>query len=159
MPVINFLNNSSSLTICIHNSRVGQTTSACGNFCASSTSCNSGRPKAAVLPVPVCASPTRSFVPLNNTGIACSCMGVGCLNPKASVACTSLASKPSPSNVVIYCIKFAQRYVLKAVPPRPSCHPAPSAAEALAKGATPLFDDPFDLIRVIHQFLQIFIIL
>jgi hypothetical protein len=50
-------------------------------------------------------------------------MGVGFLNPKASVACTSLASKPSPSNVVIYCIKFAQRYDFSPVLPRDSCHP------------------------------------
>jgi len=63
--------------------------------------CNKGRPNAAVFPVPVCASPTRSLVPLNKTGIAFSCMGVGSVNPNALIALRSFSSNPNPSNVTI----------------------------------------------------------
>jgi hypothetical protein len=38
--------------------------------------CKSGRVKPAVLPVPVCAAPSRSR-PASTTGIACAWMGVG----------------------------------------------------------------------------------
>ena len=55
---------------------------------------NKGKPNAAVLPVPVCASPTKSVVPDNNTGIACSCIGVGCSKPKSVTARTSCSFKP-----------------------------------------------------------------
>jgi len=45
----------------IASSRVGVNTSACGIFLARSSRASSGSAKAAVLPVPVCASPSRSF--------------------------------------------------------------------------------------------------
>ena len=68
-PEMCFLNKFISFTICIHNSLVGQTTNACGNLSAVLINCNKGKPKAAVLPVPVCANPIKSLVPLINTGI------------------------------------------------------------------------------------------
>ena len=68
-PGICFLNKFISLTICIHNSLVGQTTKACGNLSAVLINCNKGKPKAAVFPVPVCAKPIKSLVPLIKTGI------------------------------------------------------------------------------------------
>ena len=85
-PDMYFLKSSISFTICIHNSLVGQTTSACGYFAAASIICSNGRPKAAVLPVPVCARPIKSLVPLSNTGIACSCIAVGFTYPNSFVA-------------------------------------------------------------------------
>src|SRR5690348_9976516 len=160
---MNFLNCSTSFTICRHSSLVGQTTSACGYFCAASTSCKSGRPNAAVFPVPVCANPTRSFVPLNNTGMACSCMGVGSLNPRASVACTSRGSRPNPSNVIIsFSIwrkgtempsGFLEKYPFRAFPFMMGLRP-PDPWSVLWSHL-PLFNDSLDLIRILHELPQI----
>ena len=46
---------------------------------------NGGKPKAAVLPVPVCAKPIKSFVPCSKTGMAFSCMGVGSVKPNVLI--------------------------------------------------------------------------
>ncbi len=85
IPGMYFLNNSTSFTICMQSSLVGQTTSACGNFAFSSMICNRGSPKAAVFPVPVCAKPIKSLVPLSKTGIACSWIAVGFTYPNSVV--------------------------------------------------------------------------
>ena len=53
-------NPSRSSAICRHSSRVGASISDTGCMGAPSVSCTMGRPYAAVLPVPVCASATRS---------------------------------------------------------------------------------------------------
>ena len=53
---------------CIANSRVGANTINCGFFNETSILARAGKPKAAVLPVPVCASPNTSL-PANNGGI------------------------------------------------------------------------------------------
>ena len=106
IPFMCFLNNSISFTICIHNSRVGHTINACGKRCSASKICNNGKPKAAVLPVPVCAKPIKSLVPESNTGIAFSCISVGFTYPNSDVACTILASKPNSSKVIMLFFKF-----------------------------------------------------
>ena len=76
-PVMYFLKSSISFTICRQSSLVGQTTRAWGYRAAASIICNRGKPNAAVFPVPVCARPIKSCVPLSNNGIACSCIAVG----------------------------------------------------------------------------------
>ena len=86
IPVMYFLKSSISFTICMQSSLVGHTTKACGYFAAASIMCNNGNPNAAVFPVPVCAKPIKSFVPLSKTGIACSCIAVGFTYPNSSVA-------------------------------------------------------------------------
>src|SRR3712207_7770742 len=59
-----------------------------------------GRPKAAVLPVPVCACPTTSL-PCKIRGIAVSCMGNGSLNPFSASAFVNCALKPNSSKVFV----------------------------------------------------------
>ena len=56
----------------MQSSRVGHNTKACGNFKSGLIKCKSGNPKAAVLPVPVLAKPTRSRGFCISSGIACS---------------------------------------------------------------------------------------
>ena len=53
---------------CIANSRVGASTINCGFLTEVSIFANAGKPNAAVLPVPVCASPKTSL-PDNNSGM------------------------------------------------------------------------------------------
>jgi len=89
-----------SFVICKHNSLVGQIINACGNLSCLLISCNNGNPKAAVFPVPVCARPIKSFVPCNNTGMAFSWIGVGCVKPKALMDCNNPYSIPNSSNVI-----------------------------------------------------------
>ena len=72
IPFMCVLKISISFTICKQSSRVGHTINACGCFLLSSSRCSKGNPNAAVLPVPVCARPIKSVVPLNKTGIAFS---------------------------------------------------------------------------------------
>jgi hypothetical protein len=55
-----------------------------------------GSPKAAVLPVPVCAWATRSR-PARATGIACSWMGLGTLNPAAVIPSMMAGLRPNPA--------------------------------------------------------------
>ena len=69
-------------------------------------SCKSGSPKAAVLPVPVCASPIKSVVPDNSTGIAFYCIDVGVSNPNSVTACNNCSFKPKASNAFM---KFVLR--------------------------------------------------
>src|SRR6478609_791369 len=85
----------------MHNSLVGQTTNAWGYLSASETNCNKGKPKAAVLPVPVCASPIKSFVPLNKTGIAFSWICVGVSNPNALIEASKCSFNPKSSKLAI----------------------------------------------------------
>ena len=82
------MNKFNSFTICIHNSLVGQTTKAWGNLSAVLINCNNGKPNAAVLPVPVCANPIKSFVPLIKTGIERSWISVACVYPNSVTAFT-----------------------------------------------------------------------
>ena len=60
----------------MHSSRVGVSTSAWTSSSPGSTNSSIGRPKAAVLPVPVCAWPITSW-PWSSSGIACSWIGLG----------------------------------------------------------------------------------
>ncbi len=60
----------------MQSSRVGVSTSAWTSSSEGSTNWTMGRPKAAVLPVPVCAWPITSW-PWRRCGIACSWMGLG----------------------------------------------------------------------------------
>jgi hypothetical protein len=60
----------------MHSSRVGVSTIACTSATSGSTYSSSGRPNAAVLPVPVWACPITSW-PASSSGIACSWIGVG----------------------------------------------------------------------------------
>jgi hypothetical protein len=61
-------------------------------------SCKSGKPKAAVLPVPVWARPIKSFVPCSKTGMAFSWIGVGCVKPNALTEFNNPSSIPNDSN-------------------------------------------------------------
>jgi hypothetical protein len=92
-----FLKVFRSLVICRHNSLVGQTINACGNLSSLLISCKRGKPKAAVFPVPVWARPMKSLVPCNNTGIAFSWIGVGCVNPKILIELRRPSSRPNES--------------------------------------------------------------
>ncbi len=60
----------------MQSSRVGVITIAWVSCEVGSRYCSSGRPKAAVLPVPVCAWPITSWPP-SSAGIVCSWIGVG----------------------------------------------------------------------------------
>src|SRR6185312_10743065 len=61
-------------------------------------------------------------------------MGVGCLKPSASVACTNLLSRPNPSNVVIVVRNLPQRY---GICRSGSQVKVPSAANLLMMGLRP----------------------
>ena len=54
-----------SLAICTPNSRVGAIINACVDRLSKSILFKIGRPNAAVLPVPVCARPTKSVLLFN----------------------------------------------------------------------------------------------
>ena len=69
---MNFEKLSKSFVICKHNSRVGQRTRPCGMPFLLLILLINGSPNAAVLPVPVCAKPTKSLCWFNKAGIACS---------------------------------------------------------------------------------------
>ena len=79
-------------------SRVGERTTACGPFPEMSIRSKIGMPKAAVLPVPVCACPIRSF-PVSAVGIAAFWMGVGSSKPISSTAFKISGFTPSSVNV------------------------------------------------------------
>ena len=87
-----------SLQICKHNSRVGHTISTCGYFWAGSINCNKGNPNAAVFPVPVWASPTKSVVPESKMGIAFVCIEVGAVNPSSATAFMRFSFPPPASH-------------------------------------------------------------
>ena len=55
---------------------VRDNTKTCGSFCFKSRLDSNGSANAAVLPVPVCASPSTSL-PSNNKGMVCAWIGVG----------------------------------------------------------------------------------
>ena len=74
----------SSVT-CTHSSRVGVSTSACTCLPDGSTFSTMGMPKAAVLPVPVCACPIRSR-PARNGPMARAWTSVGATKPIFSMA-------------------------------------------------------------------------
>ena len=61
---------------CSASSRVGASTSACGDFCFRSRRDRIGSANAAVLPVPVCASPTTSRPP-SRVGMVAAWIGDG----------------------------------------------------------------------------------
>ena len=98
-PGMCFLNKFISFTICIHNSLVGQTNNACGYLSAVLINCNKGNPKAAVLPVPVCANPIKSLVPLIKTGMERSCISVACVYPNSETAFTNCSLIPISEKV------------------------------------------------------------
>ena len=79
----------------MQSSRVGVRTSACVSSEVGSMYCSIGRPKAAVLPVPVCAWPITSW-PSSSSGIACSWIGEGSVNPSSSIAFWICSESPSP---------------------------------------------------------------
>src|SRR3954447_10306299 len=84
----------------MQSSRVGVRTTACTSSLPGSTYCSSGRPKAAVLPVPVCAWPITSWPP-SSSGIAWSWIGVGSSKPSSSSACWIWGERPRPLKAVI----------------------------------------------------------
>src|SRR6478735_1950456 len=59
---------------------------------------SSGRPNAAVLPVPVWATPTMSR-PLSRAGTACAWMAEGVVKPRSAIAAWSAGGRPSSSKV------------------------------------------------------------
>ena len=89
-----------SLEICKQSSRVGHIITAVGYSCPGSMRLNKGKPKAAVLPVPVCARPTKSLSSWSRCGIACSWMGVGSVYPSSLIDCSTSFRNPNASNVI-----------------------------------------------------------
>src|SRR5437867_5615530 len=90
-----------SVATCTASSLVGASIRACtGPFAL--ILCNIGRPKAAVLPVPVCACPTTSL-PSKTSGIAASCIGNGVSNPFSESAFVNCALNPNSSKVFAIC--------------------------------------------------------
>ena len=88
--------------ICLASSRVGarinpRTVLGSGFLPAASNVATRGRPKAAVLPVPVWAKPMTSL-PSSTAGIAWVCMGVGSVMPRAANRFTSVLGKPISVN-------------------------------------------------------------
>ena len=71
-PLIYFENDFRSSAICRQSSRVGEMTIACVVRSVGSVRCSNGMPKAAVLPVPVCASAITSLPLPNKNGITSS---------------------------------------------------------------------------------------
>ncbi len=91
---------SMSVAICRHSSRVGLSTKASTLRFVVSSRCRMGRPNAAVLPVPVCASAIRSVAPPNSNGMTCSCTGMASVKPKSDMADNNSAFKFSSSNLI-----------------------------------------------------------
>src|SRR5699024_5430314 len=81
---------------CMASSRVGASTRPWTSRTDGSTAASSGSPNAAVLPVPVCATPITSR-PSSNEGIACSWIGEGEVNPSASTALRSASGRARAS--------------------------------------------------------------
>src|SRR3954471_18174968 len=84
----------------MHSSRVGVSTIAWTSSSVGSTDSRSGRPKGAVLPVPVWACPITSR-PSSSGGIACSWIGLGDSYPTSLRACRRGSDSPSSAKVVI----------------------------------------------------------
>ena len=84
----------------MQSSRVGVITIACSSSESGSRYWSSGRPNAAVLPVPVWAWPITSC-PASSSGIACSWTGVGSSKPSSSIAVWICSESPSSWNAVI----------------------------------------------------------
>ena len=80
-------------------SRVGARTSACGLFTAGSMSERIGRAKAAVLPVPVCASPTTSR-PAITIGMMAAWIAEGTSYPTSLTAWATAGASPMSANVI-----------------------------------------------------------
>ena len=72
-------------------------TSPCNTFFVVSILFSIGKPKAAVLPVPVCACPITSF-PSKANGIVCSWIGVASSKPERSIATNSSGANFSSLN-------------------------------------------------------------
>src|SRR5690625_6698951 len=81
---------------CMASSRVGASTRPWTSRTDGSTAASSGSPNAAVLPVPVCATPITSR-PSSSEGIACSWIGEGEVNPSASTALRSASGRSRAS--------------------------------------------------------------
>ena len=77
----------------MQSSRVGVRTTAWTSSLSGSRYWSIGRPKAAVLPVPVWAWPITSW-PASSSGIACSWIGVGLSKPSSSIACWICGERP-----------------------------------------------------------------
>jgi len=82
----------------IASSRVGARTRACTRESAASTAARRGRPKAAVLPVPVWATPVMSR-PASSGGIAAAWMPVGVSKPSAATAASRSSGRPRSAKV------------------------------------------------------------
>src|SRR4051795_1531277 len=80
-------------------SRVGTSTSACGESPPGTIRCRSGSANAAVLPVPVAAWPTTSEF-LSRAGIASRWIGVGSSYPSSSSVACSSGRRSSSAKVV-----------------------------------------------------------
>ena len=91
----------SASATCMASSRVGVRTSAWTPRWVGSTAASSGSPNAAVLPVPVWATPVMSR-PASSAGMACSWIAVGVVKPsvaaaRSSVAGSAMSLKRGPS--------------------------------------------------------------
>ena len=100
--------------IWLTNSRVGAKISArtvlgAGGWPRSRMRCNKGRPKAAVLPVPVCARPIRSL-PAMICGIACTWIGEGIFNWVFSSAFRMVSERPRSAKVVVIIVFLTARW-------------------------------------------------
>ena len=94
--------SSRSLPICKQSSRVGESINACGADIEVSVRCKTGKPNAAVLPVPVCANATTSPSTLSKWGITLSCTGMGRSKPNSAIARNKSSLTPNSSNVILY---------------------------------------------------------
>ena len=92
------LSEFSSSAIWIDNSRVGARISACGLSSPGSLHWMIGMPNAAVLPVPVCACPIRSFSPDRSFGMVRAWIGEGVSNPLARNASRISSDTPRLRN-------------------------------------------------------------
>ena len=62
--------------------------------------CTSGKPKAAVFPVPVRARAITFASPFKRRGIASTCMGEGVTKPLRSIAAKVTSSRPKSSKEI-----------------------------------------------------------
>ena len=99
IPLIYLAKLFRSSAICRHSSRVGLRMRACVVRSEASVRCSSGMPKAAVLPVPVCARAITSLPFPSKKGITSSCTGIGCSNPSSVMARRISSLTPNSSNV------------------------------------------------------------
>ena len=98
--------------ICWPNSLVGASIRACVCFKSGSIQSKSGKPKAAVLPVPVWARPIKSCLFSIKRGIAFSCIGEGDSNPSSGRTRITESERFKSENFFIFIdwLNFVQIY-------------------------------------------------